>query len=103
VRGVRRRNFAETEKFSKISLYVWDVIGVGFKSSLVIFEQNVNSVIYADALVKRGFVGLANATFGERHWYLVQDAASCHMSTQSLDVLFEICNVVPEGPQIPLS
>jgi hypothetical protein len=64
--------------------------------SFIIFEQNVNSAIYADALIKNGFVGLANATFGERHWHLVQDGANCHTSTQSLNDLFKICNVFPE-------
>jgi hypothetical protein len=74
-------------------------IGVGFKSSSINFEQNVNSAISADVLIKSGFVGLANATFGERHWCLVQDGASCHMSTQFLNTLFEICNVFPEWPR----
>jgi hypothetical protein len=59
--------FAETDKFFKISIHVWGAIGVGFKSSLIIFEQNVNSAIYVDALIKSGFVGLANARFGERY------------------------------------
>jgi hypothetical protein len=72
---------AETDKFSKISIHVWGAIGVGFKSSLIIFEQNVNSAIEADALLKSGFVGLVNGTFGERHWHLGQSGASCHTST----------------------
>jgi hypothetical protein len=57
--------FAETDQFSKISIHVWGAVGVGFKSSLIIFEQNVNSAIYADALIKSGFMGLANTTFGD--------------------------------------
>jgi hypothetical protein len=59
--------FAETDKFPKISIYVWGAVGVGFKSSLTIFEQNVNSASCADALIKSGFVRLANVTFGERY------------------------------------
>jgi hypothetical protein len=58
----------------------------------------VNSAIDANTLTKSGFMGLANATFDELHWHLVQDGASCHTSTQSLNALFEICNLFPEWP-----
>jgi hypothetical protein len=36
----------------------------------------VNSDIHDDAPIKSGFVGLANATFGERRWHLVEDGAT---------------------------
>jgi hypothetical protein len=63
----KEETFAETDKFSKISIHVWGAIGVGFKSSLIILEQNVDCAIYAAPLIKSEFVGLANATFGDRH------------------------------------
>jgi hypothetical protein len=102
--GSTKKEFLPKRKsFSKISIHVWSAIGIDFKSSLIIFEQKVNFAIYAEALIKSGFVELANATFGKCHWYLVQDGASWHTSTQSLNAIFEICNVFPEWPRIPLT
>jgi hypothetical protein len=65
---------------------------------LIFFEEAVNSDVYVGSLKTSGFVSLADATFGERGWFLVQDGASCHTSTRSLDALFEICNVFPQWP-----
>jgi hypothetical protein len=42
-------------------------------------------------------MGRSNAMFDERHWYLVEDGASCHTSTQSLGALFEICRIQKRG------
>jgi hypothetical protein len=85
--------FGETDKYPKISVHLWGAIGVGFKSELIFFERTVNSDVYVDSLKSSGFVDLADATFGERRGYLVQDGASCHISAQSLNALFEVCNV----------
>jgi hypothetical protein len=54
------------------------------------------SAVYVESLIKSGSAGLANTILDDRHWHLVQDGASCHINTQSLDALFEIWNVFPE-------
>jgi hypothetical protein len=79
------------------------VIGIGFKFPLIIFDENVNSVVSVESLIQNGLLDLANTMFGERHWHLFHDGASCCTSTQSLDALFEICNVYfLNGFRIPL-
>jgi hypothetical protein len=72
------------------------------KSPFIIFDENVNSAVYAELLINSGPVGLTKVMFGECYWYLVQDGASCHISVQSLDGLFEIYHVFRERPRIPL-
>jgi hypothetical protein len=90
--------FSETDKYPKISIHLWGAIGLGFKSDLIFFERTVSSDVYVGSLRSSGFVEATDATFGQRQWYLVQDGASCHTSTQSLNALFEVCNVYPSWP-----
>jgi transposase len=90
--------FAQSDKYPRISIHLWAAIGVGFKSSLIFFEKTVDSDVYVESLKNSGFVNLADMTFGPRRWYLVQDGASCHTSSRSLDALFQLCNVFPEWP-----
>jgi hypothetical protein len=68
----------------------------GFKSRQIIFDENVNSAVHVESMINTEFVGLANAMFGECHWYLVYDGASCYTSAHSLGAFFEIWNVFPE-------
>jgi hypothetical protein len=60
--------FAETDKYAPISIHLWRAIGVGFKSPLVFFEENVNSNVCVNSLKGSGFVELADMTFGQRQW-----------------------------------
>jgi hypothetical protein len=92
--------FAETDEYSPISIHLWGAIDVGFKSPLVFFEENVNSDVYVNSLKGSEFVELADMAFWQRQWCLGQDGASCHTSTCSLNALFEVCNVFPEGRRI---
>jgi hypothetical protein len=41
---------------------------------------------------------MADQTFGERRWHLIQDGARCHTSVSTLDALFEASSVLPQWP-----
>jgi hypothetical protein len=58
----------------------------------------VNCEVYVNSLKGSGFEELADMTFGQRQWYLVQDRASCHTSTRSLNALVQVCNVFSKWP-----
>jgi hypothetical protein len=88
--------FAETNNDAKISVHVRAAIGIGFKSPLLVFEQNVDSMHDIDSLQKSGFFGLADGRFRARGWYLVQDGAPCQTSARSMDALFQLCHVFPQ-------
>jgi hypothetical protein len=44
--------FAETNKYTKISIHAWAAIGSGFKFPLIIFTKNVDLTHYIDSLQK---------------------------------------------------
>jgi hypothetical protein len=67
----------------------------------VFFEENVKSDVDVNSFKGSVFVELADMTFGQRQWCLVQYGASCHPSTSSLNALFEVCNIFPEWPPNP--
>jgi hypothetical protein len=83
--------FAKTDKYAPISIHLWGANGVGF-------EEDVNSDVSVNSFKGGGFVELADMTFWQRQWCLVQGGASCHTSTRSLNALFEVCSVFPEWP-----
>jgi hypothetical protein len=63
--------FAEIDKYPKISVDLWGAVGVGFKSPFISFDRTVNSEVYVTSFKTSDFVGLADATLGERQRYLV--------------------------------
>jgi hypothetical protein len=85
------------KKFIPFSIMVWGAIGVGFKSSLLIFESHVNSDTYSKTL-EECFIQEANEKFGIKEWVLVQDGATCHTSERTITRLCEQCIVCQEWP-----
>jgi hypothetical protein len=63
--------FTENSKYAPISIHLWGAIRVGFKSSPMCFEENVNSDSYVNSVKGSGFVELADMTFRQRQWCLV--------------------------------
>jgi hypothetical protein len=45
--------FAETNKYTKISIHMWAAIGSGFKFPLIIFTKDVDPTHYIDSLQKK--------------------------------------------------
>jgi hypothetical protein len=95
--------FQEREKFPKISIMFWGSIGLNYKSSLIIFNENVDANVYQTKLLKSGFIQSVDITFGHRKWFLVQDGASCHTTLANINAITAHCNIFPEWPQLMLS
>ena len=68
-------------------------IGVGFKSPLIIFTENVNGRVYLDKLNSPGIFDFADDAYGERNYHLVQDGASCHWTEDVFAGLLDKCNI----------
>jgi transposase len=90
--------FAPTDKYAKISIHVWGAIGVGFKSELIIFTENVSAEVYTNEIEKSGFIQAADQQFGPRGWCLVQDGAPCHNSKKAFESLSRHFNIFPSWP-----
>jgi transposase len=88
---------APRDKFPKFSIMVWGAIGVNFKSTLIIFDTNVNAKTYIESL-KNGFFEEAHRAYNGRPWVLVQDGATCHTTPSNLDELTKSCILCPSWP-----
>jgi len=89
--------FSPKQKFPQWIL-IWGAIGVGFKSSLIIFEGTVTGPKYIAEIRKSGTFDKADATFGERNYFFVQDGATSHWTSAVFQDLAQQCNVFPVWP-----
>jgi hypothetical protein len=73
---------------------VWGAVGIGFRSSLVIFDGTVDTKTYIESL-KKGFFREADTAYEGRPWVLIQDGASPHTTDANLAELSEHCQCPP--------
>jgi hypothetical protein len=76
---------------------VWGPVGIGFRSSLVIFDGTVDAKTYVESL-KRSFFGEADTAYEGRPWVIVHDGASPHATDANLAELSEHCQICPFWP-----
>jgi transposase len=90
-------NMNQKPKYPPFSIMVWGAIGPYFKSPLIICDGTINSEVYINFL-KNQFFTYADLHFGHYHWLFMQDGASCHTSTFSLNELCKYCVTIPFWP-----
>jgi hypothetical protein len=88
---------APQDKFPKYSIMIWGAIGIGFKSSLIVFDGSVTAQAYLEEVTKR-FIGEANNIYGPFRWVFVQDGATCHTTPHNIDELTKQCLLCPSWP-----
>jgi hypothetical protein len=88
---------APQDKFPKFSIMIWGAIGIGFKSSLIVFDRSVTAETYLEE-VKKDFIREANDVYGSFKWVLVQAGATCHTTPHNIDELTKECFVCPSWP-----
>jgi hypothetical protein len=76
---------------------VWGAIGIGFRSSLIIFDWSVNAETYLEEL-KKNFIKEASDVYGSSQWVMVQEGATCHTTLHNINELTKRCLVCPSWP-----
>jgi hypothetical protein len=66
---------------------VFAVIGISFKSDLMIVEGSIDTDQYIQNLDRLGFIKTLNAVHGPFGWIFQQDGAPAHISQRALDWL----------------
>jgi hypothetical protein len=77
---------------------VFAVIGVGYKSRLLLVDGTINTEKYIENLEALGFIQDLNAKHGQLQWIFQQDGAPCHTSAAAIEWLEHECDVIPDWP-----
>jgi transposase len=84
-------------KFPK-GLMIFAVIGLGFKSDLLIVEGTIDSQKYIENLQKLRFIEQLDEKYGKGNWIFQQDGAPCHTSRASREWIQERCVLLQPWP-----
>jgi hypothetical protein len=79
-------------------LVVFGVIGLGYKSRLLVVDGTINTDRYIANCQDLGFIDELDSLRGPLRWIYQQDGASCHVSSKALDWLEESCDVLQSWP-----
>jgi transposase len=80
------------------SLMVFAVIGIGYKSRLLLVDGTINTEKYIENLEALGFIQDLNAKHGQLQWIFQQDGAPCHTSAAAIEWLEGLCDIIPDWP-----
>lgn len=86
-----------TEKFPQ-SVMIFGVIGVGYKSKLLIVEGSINAQRYIQNCEEINFIEELDEKYGFLNWVFMQDGATCHTAESSLEYLENLCDVICDWP-----
>jgi hypothetical protein len=78
------------------SLMVFAVIGIGYKSRLLLVDGTINTEKYIKNLEALGFIQDLNAKYGQLQWIFQQDGAPCHTSAAAIEWLERECDIIPD-------
>jgi hypothetical protein len=87
----------ETMKFPP-GVMVFAVIGVGYKSGLLIVNGSIDSEKYIQNCDELHFIEELDSMKGPLEWIFQQDGATCHTTQVVLDWLEESCDVLHGWP-----
>ena len=87
----------QQQKFPS-SVMVFAVIGVNFKSKLLIVEGSIDSDRYIQNLEELNFYDELDKIHGTFNWVFMQDGARCHTCQKTLDYIEENCDIIPDWP-----
>jgi hypothetical protein len=77
---------------------VFAVIGIGYKSELLIVDGTINTQKYIQNCHELGFIEDLDKKHGPFQWIFQQDGAPCHTSQESLNWLEESVDVLSGWP-----
>jgi hypothetical protein len=77
---------------------VFAVIGVGYKSKLLIVDGTIDSHKYIDNLVDLNVIPELDEKHGAFEWIFQRDGAPCHTSEISMEWLEENCDLIVDWP-----
>lgn len=80
------------------AIMVFGVIGVGYKSKLLIVDSTINTERYIQNCEDVNFISELNALHGTMGWIFMQDGATCHTAEASMDYLEGSCDVIADWP-----
>ena len=74
-------------------------ISAKWKSPLISIDQSVDSIYYVDEFIDNaGIIPEMNSAYGQNNWFLVQDGATPHTASDTMDYLTTYCNVLKDWP-----
>jgi hypothetical protein len=79
-------------------LMVFAAIGPRFKFKLVVIMRSATGEKYREVLQQSAVFEQADAQFGARQWFFMQDGAPAHTSDENMQWPCERCNVLPFWP-----
>lgn len=101
-RWIRRGEEQEGSTVSSVkfpqAIMIFGVIGVGYKSRLLIVDSTINTQKYIENCEKVGFINDLNALHGPLNWIFMQDGATCHTAEAAMQYLEEECDVISDWP-----
>lgn len=101
-RWIRRGEEQEGSTVSSVkfpqSIMIFGVIGVGYKSRLLIVDSTINTQKYIENCEKVDFINELNALHGPLNWIYMQDGATCHTAAAAMDYLEDRCDVISDWP-----
>ena len=86
-----------TKYTKKVMMY--GGICYNWKTPLICIEGNIDSVVYCDDCIDgTGLIPQMNQIYGYRGWKLLQDGATCHTSSLTMDYLQDYVDLVENWP-----
>jgi hypothetical protein len=64
---------------------IFVVIGIGFKSDLLLVKKSIDTDRYIHNLDRLGFIWALHAKYGRLGWIFQQDGAAVHTSQKAFD------------------
>lgn len=87
-----------TPKYIK-KVMMFGGISTKWKTPLITIDQTVDSINYIDEFIDNaGVIPEMNEKYGYRNWFLVQDGATPHTASDTMDYLKTYCNVLEDWP-----
>lgn len=87
-----------TSKYKK-KIMVFGGISYNHQTPIVFIDGTIDSSVYIDECIDgTELIWDMDRVYGKNQWQLMQDGASCHTSSETMDYLCTYCSVLPEWP-----
>lgn len=87
-----------TPKYKK-KIMVFGGISYNHQTPIVFIDGTIDSSVYIDECIDgTELIWDMDRVYGKNQWQLMQDGASCHTSSETMDYLRTYCSVLPGWP-----
>jgi transposase len=80
------------------SLMIFAVVGIGYKSKLLLVDGSIDTDKYIENLNELNFIEDLNQLHGVLQWVFQQDGATCHTSEKAMEWIEGNCDVIADWP-----